>query len=221
VADDIVETIYRKYFKANISYRGVQRIETYPIPPEALREAIYNAMVHRDYTSGIPIQIKVFPDSLTIYNDGSLPTNWTVQNLLEKHRSQPPNPKIAYGFYRAGYIETWGRGIERIAEACEAAGMQMPMFKVLGNEMDVTFSWDATIVDNNNVGDANDANNDANDANCKAVLLLISDNASITYNEMAEALGISRKTVERIIKDLKATGQLKRKGSTRGEWEVK
>jgi ATP-dependent DNA helicase RecG len=142
VADEIVETIYRKYFKAIISYKDVQRIETYPIPKDALREVIYNAMVHRDYTSGIPVQIKVFPDSVIIYNDGSLPTSWTVANLLEKHRSQPPNPKIAYGFYRAGYIETWGRGIERIAEACEATGISMPTFKVSGNEIAVTFHID-------------------------------------------------------------------------------
>jgi ATP-dependent DNA helicase RecG len=144
VADEIVETIYRKYFKALISYKGVQRIETYPIPENAFREAIYNAMVHRDYTSGIPIQINVYPDSAIIFNDGRLPYSWTVDTLYEKHRSHPFNPKIAIGFYRAGFIEAWGRGIERITEACKAAGTQMPIFKVLGHDVSVEFSWDAS-----------------------------------------------------------------------------
>ncbi|MDR0220919.1 MAG: putative DNA binding domain-containing protein, partial [Lachnospiraceae bacterium] len=95
VADQIVDTIYRKYFKGIISYEGVTRVTDYPIPRPALREAIFNAIVHRDYTTGIPIQIKVFPDCVIVYNDGRLPETWTVDNLLKKHRSRPYNPKIA------------------------------------------------------------------------------------------------------------------------------
>jgi ATP-dependent DNA helicase RecG len=65
-----------------------------------------------------------------------------VANLLAKHKSLPHNPKIAYAFYRAGYIETWGRGIERIAEACEAAGTKMPSFEATSTEVAVTFSFE-------------------------------------------------------------------------------
>jgi ATP-dependent DNA helicase RecG len=57
VADQIVDTIYRKYFKGIISYEWIIRVTDYPIPRPALREAIFNAIVHRDYTTGIPIQI--------------------------------------------------------------------------------------------------------------------------------------------------------------------
>jgi ATP-dependent DNA helicase RecG len=142
--DEIVDTIYRKYFKGIISYEGLQRIADYPVPRPALREAILNAIVHRDYTTGVPIQIKVFPDSVTIYNDGRLPENWTVANLLAKHRSRPYNPKIAYAFYRAGYIETWGRGIERITTACKEAGKREPLFEASPSEISVTFFMDAT-----------------------------------------------------------------------------
>jgi ATP-dependent DNA helicase RecG len=56
VADQIVDSIYRKYFKGMISYEGITRVTDYPIPRPALREAIFNAIVHRDYTTGIPIQ---------------------------------------------------------------------------------------------------------------------------------------------------------------------
>jgi len=137
--DEIVDTIYRKYFKGIISYEGLQRIADYPVPRPALREAILNAIVHRDYTTGIPIQIKVFPDCVIIYNDGRLPENWTVDNLLKKHRSCPYNPKLAYAFYRSGYIETWGRGIERITTACKEAGKPEPLFEASPGEISVTF----------------------------------------------------------------------------------
>jgi ATP-dependent DNA helicase RecG len=102
-----------------------------------------------NYSSGIPIQINVYPDSLTIYNDGRLPYNWTVDDLFVKHRSHSPNPKIAYGFYRAGYIETWGRGIERIAEACKMANKPMPTFRAQGNEVAVTFTIEHDAVSEN------------------------------------------------------------------------
>jgi len=142
VADQIVDTIYRKYFKGIISYEGILRVTDYPVPRPALREAIFNAIVHRDYTTGIPIQIKVFPDSVTIYNDGTLPEHWTVVDLLSTHRSRPHNPKIANTFFRSGFIETWGRGIERITTACREAGKREPLFEVSPGEVKVTFYID-------------------------------------------------------------------------------
>jgi ATP-dependent DNA helicase RecG len=137
--DEVVDTIYRKYFKGIISYEGLQRITDYPIPRPALREAILNAIVHRDYTTGIPIQIKIYPDCVIVYNDGRLPENWTVEDLLKRHRSYPYNPKIASTFFKAGYIETWGRGIERINNACKYAGKPEPSYKASSNEISVTF----------------------------------------------------------------------------------
>jgi len=109
-----IAILHAKYLKALISYEGLQRIETYPVPESALREAILNAVVHKDYGSGIPIQISVYPDKLMIWNPGQLPSDWNVETLLRKHSSEPFNPDIANAFFRAGKIEAWGRGIERI-----------------------------------------------------------------------------------------------------------
>ncbi|MDR3297649.1 MAG: putative DNA binding domain-containing protein, partial [Prevotellaceae bacterium] len=58
--DKAIETIYLKYFKAIITYKGIQRVETYPVPRDALREALLNAIVHRDYSSGSPIQVNIY-----------------------------------------------------------------------------------------------------------------------------------------------------------------
>ncbi len=104
----------------------MQRIESYPIPETALREAILNAVVHKDYASGIPIQISVYPDKLMIWNSGQLPSDWTLERLLGKHSSQPFNPDVANAFFRAGMIEAWGRGIERIMQECVTAGVPEP-----------------------------------------------------------------------------------------------
>ncbi len=69
--------------KANIRYQGVHRIEDYPFPEEALREAVINAIAHKDYSSGIPIQISVYENQIFIWNSGRLPENWSVERLLE------------------------------------------------------------------------------------------------------------------------------------------
>ncbi|MDR1768339.1 MAG: ATP-dependent DNA helicase, partial [Propionibacteriaceae bacterium] len=73
LADRVLDLIYTKYFRAYISYEGIQRVETFPVPQAAMREAVLNAIVHRDYSTGIPIQVKVFPNEVIIYNDGGLP----------------------------------------------------------------------------------------------------------------------------------------------------
>jgi ATP-dependent DNA helicase RecG len=98
-----------------------------------------NAIVHRDYSTGIPIQIKVFPNEVIIYNDGGLPEAWTLDDLLGQHRSRPRNPGIANAFFRSGQIETWGRGIEKIEEACRAEGQPPPVFKAKPHEISVSF----------------------------------------------------------------------------------
>ncbi|MDR1538441.1 MAG: hypothetical protein LBU32_10690 [Clostridiales bacterium] len=144
--DKVVETVYLNYFKGIISYEGIQRVESYPVPHAAFREAITNAIVHRDYSTGIPIQIKVFPDKIIIYNDGRLPENWTVEDLIKTHRSGPHNPMIASTFSRAGMIESWGRGIEKITEVCKKAGRPEPAIEFKhGREFFVTFYTEASV----------------------------------------------------------------------------
>ncbi len=101
-----IDLLFTKYIKAIISYEGIHRVETYEYPKDALREALLNAIAHKDYSSGIPIQISVYKDKIMFWNDGQLPENWTVENLLSKHSSKPYNPDIANAFSRVGYIES-------------------------------------------------------------------------------------------------------------------
>jgi ATP-dependent DNA helicase RecG len=227
VADQIVDTIYRKYFKGIISYEGITRVTDYPVPRPALREAIFNAIVHRDYTTGIPIQIKVFPDCVIVYNDGRLPETWTVDNLLKKHRSRPYNPKIAHVFYRAGFIETWGRGIERITGACKGAGKREPLFEVSPGEVSVTFYTDVGVGVNvgdgigDSIGDGIGDSIGENEMRSK-ILRFMRSNPTISAKAIAAEIGIAPRNVEAHIRTMKKAGLVERIGTPKtGHWVVK
>ena len=88
-----------RFRKALISYEGIQRVETFPVPEEALRETLLNAVIHKDYASAAPIQISVYEDKILFWNPGILPEGWTVESLTRKHASEPFNPDVANAFF--------------------------------------------------------------------------------------------------------------------------
>ena len=137
-----IEILFTKYIKAIISYDGIHRVETYEYPKDAVREAILNALAHKDYSIGVPTQISVYDDKLMIWNYGQLPMDWTVKNLMQKHSSIPYNPDISNAFFRAGYIEAWGRGTIKIIEQCKEHGLPNPEFKNTGKDFWVIFRKD-------------------------------------------------------------------------------
>ena len=137
-----LDLLLTKYLKAVISYEGIVRVETFPVPRAALREALLNALVHRDYAVTAPVQIRVYEDRLRIWNPAVLPEGWTLDTLLGAHSSSPYNPAIANAFFRAGEIEAWGRGVERIFAACEAAGTPKPVLRYDPYDMWLEFAFD-------------------------------------------------------------------------------
>jgi ATP-dependent DNA helicase RecG len=137
-----IEILFTKYIKAIISYEGIHRVETYEYPKDAVREAILNALAHKDYSMGVPIQISVYDEKLMIWNYGQLPEDWTVENLKQKHSSIPYNPDIANAFFRAGFVESWGRGTIKIIEQCKEHGLPKPEFENSGKDFWVIFRKD-------------------------------------------------------------------------------
>ncbi|HHT61068.1 MAG: putative DNA binding domain-containing protein [Paludibacteraceae bacterium] len=124
-----LDLLFTKYIKAIISYEnGINRVETYEYPKDAIREALLNAIAHKDYSGGVPIQISVYKDKIMIWNEGTLPEDWTIETLLDKHSSKPYNPDIANALFRSGYIESWGRGITKMISLCKEAGLPEPNF---------------------------------------------------------------------------------------------
>lgn len=131
-ADKAIDCLYTKYMKALTSYEGIQRVESYMIPQDAMREIILNAIAHKYYPSGNPIQIKVYDDHITIMNEGFWPFDYiNVENAYtDEHSSYPENPNIAEGLYMAGDIETWGLGFDKIKRSCEQYGTPLPEITV-------------------------------------------------------------------------------------------
>ena len=123
-----MDLLFTKYIKAEISYEGINRIEKYEYPRDAVREALLNAIAHKDYSGGTPIQISVYSDKIIFWNEGQLPENWTIENLLTKHPSKAYNPDIANALFRSGYIESWGRGTLKMIRECELAGLPKPIY---------------------------------------------------------------------------------------------
>ena len=117
-----------------------ERIDDPLYPPLALREALANALCHRDYTSpGGSVGVAIYDDRLEITSTGNLPFGLKPEDLTRPHASQPWNPLLANVLYRRGIIEQWGRGTLKIIELTEQAGLLVPDFEVRGGEVVVRF----------------------------------------------------------------------------------
>ena len=125
--ENVMDILKTKYLKSVISYKGIHREEQLEYPVRALREAILNALIHRDYTGAVT-QIRVNNYSLEIWNAGLLPEELKIEMLFEQHASIPRNRSLANLFFRAGYIESWGRGTIAIAQECKEYGLPIPSF---------------------------------------------------------------------------------------------
>ena len=138
MADRVMQVLKNKYLTMPIHYEGMQRIESLEVPEIALREILYNSICHKDYM-GAPIQMRVWNDYVEIWNEGLLPEGYTPETLFVKHASHPRNKNLAFAFYKAGFIESWGRGYKKIREGFEAAGLPIPTIKTSEGGVLVTF----------------------------------------------------------------------------------
>ena len=128
LADKALDILNAKYVLRSISYDRLQRVETPEYPYEAIREILFNAIIHRKYRTS-PITIRIYSDRLEIWNIGGLPDEITLEELKENHSSHPVNPLMAKTFYLGGHIEAWGRGTIKVIEECKKHGLPEPVFK--------------------------------------------------------------------------------------------
>jgi ATP-dependent DNA helicase RecG len=189
-----IDLLFTKYIKALISYDGIYRIETYEYPKEAIREAIHNAIAHKDYSGAIPIQISVYKDKIMIWNYGQLPANWTIDTLQQKHSSVPYNPDISNAFFRIGYIEAWGRGIRKMNEQCKKEGLPQPLYYYASSGFWVVFRKDA-------INEEDLLEKGLNDRQIKAVMY-VKEKGRITNKEYQEINKISNRTATYDLKEL-------------------
>jgi ATP-dependent DNA helicase RecG len=212
-----VSLIYLKYLKAAITYHKETRVETYPFAREAVREAVFNALIHCNWADNVPVQIRIEDDVMYVSNCSMLPFGWTVETLLGSHASKPYNPDIARVFYRAGYIENWGRGIQKIRDACKAHGAEEPEYIVHGGDSMVKFKALQSAI----VTESKGSNEPLGEPLEQKILNYIKSNPRVTYEILAEEFSVSTSTIKRNIAKLTKSGFLERKGGKRyGYWEV-
>lgn len=217
-AERVIELIYLKYLKAPITYDNLTRVETYPFPKDAVREALYNALVHSRWSAGIPIQIRIEDDAMYISNECVFPSDWTMESLLQRHQSRPYNPKIARAFFRAGYIESWGRGIQKIFEVCNEYGALQPEYVV--HSEDIMLKLAAVSITDKHVLKLD--SKAENTALKMKIVEYLQNQPTATQKELQEALNETRTHIQKIVKELVGEGKIERKGGKRfGYWEVK
>jgi ATP-dependent DNA helicase RecG len=119
---------------------AIAREDRLPVPAEALREVILNAVIHRDFSRpGSYVAVAVFDDRIEVRSVGEFPTGIRAEALSVEHPSVLRNPLIAGAFHRTGAVEVWGRGTNRVIEACEAHGIAPPTFTQEAGVVTVTF----------------------------------------------------------------------------------
>lgn len=118
------------------------RIDKPTLPVLAVREALINAISHKDYTQrSAAITLAIFDDRLEIWNNGNLPRELTIEALKKKHKSYPRNKLIAKAFYMRGLIETWGTGTTKMIERCHEHGIPDPIFEEYSGGVSVQFMF--------------------------------------------------------------------------------
>lgn len=231
-----INLLKTKYMKAYIRYEELQRVEEFLFPLSALREALLNALAHKDYGAAIPIQISVYDDHIVLWNAGVLPEKWTVESLLEKHPSRPFNPLIANTLFRAGYIESWGRGIEKIAAECKKHGIAAPDYNYQMSGLMLTFHANlpadaedaaltpATEGEQNlkpSAGILDATQETTQETTQEKILRLIRETPTVTRRELALIIGLTEDGIKYHLVKLKKEGVLQHVGSTKsGHWEV-
>ena len=231
--DSAVELLYTKYLKALIDYDGIQRTETYMLPKEACREILLNAVNHKDYSKGVPIQISVYDDKIYIWNDGRFPEMLSADNIYEKHSSIPYNPKVADVLFKAGMIESWGRGFDKIKEECEANNTPLPKYEISERGIMVLCKpgekylkllkkYGLGTKEENVTDNVTDvrlikilklSGNSKKTVRMFGIIEMIKKDENISVTEMAESLGVTTRTIKRDIDYLKEMKVVKREGT--------
>ena len=190
-----------------------KRDEIWDYPLLALREAVINALIHRDYNDSGNIQIRIFDNSLEIWSPGLLPKEIDTKSILTENRSIPRNKKLVEIFHKIGLVENWGTGFQRIIEECKKNGNKTPDFSEKTGAFVISFEKRKQNVPEKlgeKLGERQ-----------RKIIEIMRSNGNITIPELSDNLNISTTAIENNIAKLKEAGYIKRIGPDKGGyWEV-
>ena len=198
-----LDLLLTKYLKAHIRYDKADRIEEYIFPEAAIREALLNAVCHKDYSNPTPIQISVYENRIIFWNAGQLPDNWTIEKLKIEHPSCPFNPDIANTFFRAGRIEAWGRGTINMINECKKKGVMPPKFD---------YDFNGFVIEFLRYTENGLKMKGLKDRQIE-IILHIQNKGAITNSEVQEICKVSKRTATNYLSDLE-TNYIEKLGST-------
>jgi len=204
---------FREHLQTRFEFHGEPAREVvWEYPLEALREAIINAVCHRGYLEPPHVQVRWYDDHLTFFNPGGLPPPLRLEELKREHPSIPRNRLIAEMFFYVGWIERWGRGIQKMLDECATAGLPEPEFEEQTGGLWVTFRKDILTEEHlRSLG--------LNERQVRAVLH-VKEYGRITNKEYQRLAETSRETAKRDLTDLVTRSLLARKGTGRNVYYV-
>ena len=196
------------------------------------REILLNGINHKRYEGNNPIQISVYDDKIYVWNDAMFPEELKNKNLFEKHYSKPYNPLIAQTFFKAGFIESWGRGFEKIKSECESYNVPLPNIEINKDGVMVKCTPSETYMkvlnemnDKTNLSKFTDKFTDAytdkfTDIEIR-ILELVRKEPRISQSRLSEEIGISKRTITKNMNELQRRNILQRIGNNKsGYWKI-
>ena len=211
-----------KHINLGAEIRGLVRKDAYELPTEAIREAIVNAITHRNFLDRACVQVAVYDDRVEVTSPGMLYGGLTIEQIKEGG-SKIRNRCIAEVFSRMKIIESWGTGIKRMFSSCKEYGVREPELLEIGDSFRVNL-YRPSYNEVHQSSPKNSPKSSPKDVNQtqQKILDMIQENPKITQTAMAEKLDITPRAVKKNIKELVGKGLVEHMGSARmGYWKVK
>lgn len=211
--------------------KGLLREEKLEIPIEALREALTNALCHRQYErTSASVSLAIYDDRVEIVNPGKFPPQLTTDTIRMSHESYPYNKKIAQVLYLTKNLEKWGTGANRMIELCREQGVAEPEWTTGNGTVTITFKRPSVGVSSEETTQNLHRNftekftekfTETLQKKDRDIAKLVIENPKITQTEMAAALDISRQAIANRLKSMQERGIIKRVGPDNGgHWEL-
>ena len=191
-----------------------------------------NSINHKRYEGNNPIQISIYDDKIYVWNDAIFPEELKNKNLFEKHYSKPYNPLIAQTFFKAGFIESWGRGFEKIKDECKKYNVPLPNVEINSDGVMLKCIPSKTYIKvlngmntkNSNSNFANDFTDNFTDNFTDIeikILESIKNEPTISQARLSDKIGVSKRTITNNMNNLQRRQLIKRVGNNKsGYWEI-
>lgn len=221
--------IAENYIKSNIHWRveftgALQRTEIPEIPVDAIREALLNSFCHKDYSTGQSNEVAIYKNRVEIYNPGSFPEGFEPQDFISRpERPIRRNPKIARTLYYSKEIESFGTGLKRIADACEAAGVRYEFQKLKSGFVVCFYRAEDTDKSTDKLVKSTDKvriNMDKLNFTQKKIVTFLLEHEKITNKDVQELLGVKDSRALKVLKELVEMNVVVKQGKLKGSYYI-